>query len=568
MNMLQSFFQSIPYFVILIGILVFIHEAGHFLFAKLFKVKVHVFSLGFGPRLFGFTKGETEYKVSALPIGGYVKMLGEDPSEEVPPEDRGRAFTDKPPWQRFFIIIGGPVMNIVFPLFLHFGVGLTFTDVVPSEVGFVLEGTPAEKVGIRAGDIIEAINGREVHTFRDLMNQVSPLPGVKTRITVRRGDERLEMDITPKPTEVPFVLEETETVGRIGVAPWYLSTVVGIADSRSPAAQAGLKTFDQVVAVNGKGITRMVELEKMLTAQAGSRVSLTVKRLKPDAAPWTNPLAPLPERRPKPFDDQFESKPRTVALSVPANVSSLRDLGIGTSLGFVVYVTPGGVADQMGLLRGDLLVGLNGKPMGMIDIFSEFQSNPKRTYQLAWNRGGERFEAPFRQRFIPAGEKKDLGIEQDAYDKGFWGWYGETVPAPSIPNPSLVAGAIGYAVDKTWDGVRLIGYGFKLLFEGKVSLRSIGGPLMIGQLAGQAGQAGAASFFWVMALISLNLGLINLLPIPVLDGGQILLVAVEAVTNRPISQGIKEKMMLVGVAMLLLLMVFATWNDIARIVLG
>ena len=201
-------------------------------------------------------------------------------------------------------------------------------------------------------------------------------------------------------------------------------------------------------------------------------------------------------------------------------------------------------------------------------MFGIFEKNPDKTHQLAWIRDGRRYEAPFKQKFIPAGEAGDLGIKRDAYDKGFWGWFGRTVSPEHVENPSLVAGAIRYAIKETWAGVRPIGIGFKLLFEGEISMRSIGGPIMIGQLAGQAGQMGASSFFWIMALISLNLGLINLLPIPVLDGGQIVLVSIEAITNRPISRTIKEKVMLVGVAMILLLMVFATWNDIARLVLG
>ncbi len=557
MEMLQGFFQSLPYFIILIGLLVFIHEAGHFTFAKLFKVKVHVFSLGFGPKLFGFQKGETLYKVSALPLGGYVKMLGEDPSEAIGPEDKGRAFSDKPPWQRFMIIIGGPVMNIVFPLFLHFGVGLTLTEVVPPEVGFVLEGMPAWDAGIHPADVIESVDGEPIASFDDLVDHVSPLPDQKVRLKVRRGEERLDLTLVPKPTEVSIILDEMETVGRIGVGPLYLPALIGVDATDSPAHLAGLESFDLVTAVDGAEVSRLMDLERALVAKAGQRATLTVRRMKPDVAPPFDP-----------FDEQFEKTPRRITITIPGTAKTLSDMGIESSAKFVAHVTKGGVAEAVGLERGDKLVGLEGRPSNLYLIIDAFNREPKKSHRIAWTRAGKRHEANLKQKFIPAGEKGELGIERDTYDKGFWGLVGPKIAPALQPNPHLVASALRYSIDHTWQGVRVIGIGFKLLFQGRVSLRSIGGPIMIGQLAGQAGQMGAGSFFWIMALISLNLGLINLLPIPVLDGGQIVMVAIESITKRPISRTIKEKAMLVGVAMLLLLMVFATWNDIARIVLG
>ena len=557
MNAMQSFFQSLPYFVILIGLLVFIHEAGHFLFAKLFKVKVHVFSLGFGPKLIGFQKGETLYKISALPLGGYVKMLGEDPSEAVDPKDKGRAFTDKPAWQRLLIILGGPVMNLIFPLFLHFGVGLTFTDVMPAELGFVLPDMPAAEVGLQPGDKIISIDEEPVESFDDLVRIVTPAYGKTLQFKILRNGKELTFNLAPKPTELGVVLSEKETVGRIGAAPDYLSTVIGVNDPSSVAYVAGLRPFDHIVEVDGKPVDRLVDLESFLVRAAGSTVALKVHSLKADAAPDFSP-----------FDAQFEQKARTVSLAVPPDAKRLADVGIESSLDYVVHVTPGGPAEAIGLERGDKLTSLDGKPSTLSSIFSVFNNRPKETFQLGWSRAGEPFEASFTQKFIPAGEAGDLGLKQDAYDRGFWGWIGKTVSPDPIPNPALVLGALRYSVDQTWSGIRMIAVGFKLLVKGEVSMRSIGGVIMIGQLAGQAGQMGASSFFWVMALISLNLGLLNLLPVPVLDGGQIALILVESITRRPLSRVLKERIMLAGVAMLLALMLFATWNDIARLVVG
>ncbi len=557
MDSIQNFFIALPSFIILIGVLIFVHESGHFFFAKLFKVKVHVFSLGFGPKLIGFEKGETQYKIALVPIGGYVKMLGEDPSEDVPPEDRGRAFGDKPLFQRFLIIAAGPVMNIIFPLFLHFGVGLSFHEMLPAEIGVVPPGTPAYLAGIRPGDIIDSIDDKKVSTFSDLVDAVAPRPGERIKFVIRRGDDTFERTIVPEPNEVTLILDEKETVGRIGVGRSYLSTLIGLADPKSTASQAGLKSFDLVLSVGGKPVSRLIDLEKTLVNAAGSTTSLRVKRFKSDAEP------PF-----QPFDAMFEKNEHVIQLTVPPGTDSLQSLGIESANDFVAHVTPKGVADSIGLKRGDRLVSLDGKPYPLGQIFYAIDTNPKSTRTLAWIREGKTFQKPFKPKFIPAGEAGDLGIKQDQYDKGFWGLRGQEIAPKPIPNPAIVSNAMKYAVDRTWYGIKLIGIGFKLLFQGRVSLRSLGGPLMIGQLAGQAAQHGASTFFWMMAFISLNLGLLNLLPIPVLDGGQIVFIVLEAITQRPINRIIKERVMIVGVAMLLLLMVFATWNDIARLVVG
>lgn len=556
MELVRGFFVSLPYFIILIGLLVFVHEGGHFVLAKVFKVKVHVFSLGFGPKLLGFQKGETLYKIGLVPIGGYVKMLGEDPSEEVEPEDRGRAFSDKPPWQRLLILIGGPAMNLIFPLFLHFGVGLGFSELLPAEVGVVLPGMPAYEAGLRPGDVIKAIDGQEIHSFDEVVYKVAPRPGQKIAFTIQRGDDLFERTIEPRPTEIPVILEERETIGVIGIRPDYEKPLVGVAGSDSAAFRAGLRSFDFVESVNRRPVERFVDLERMLTEAAGSKVDLSVKSMKADAKP---PFEPL--------DDYLEPGARSVSLEVPAGVASLRDLGIESSADFVAYVAPEGAAERVGLRRGDRIVSLDGNRYEHGQIFMEINRKPDKERLLAWTRDGVEHKGMFKPDFIPAGKAGDLGVKRDAYDSGFWSVVSYAKPV-LVPNRSLFTHAVKYSLMETAAGFRVIALGFKMLFEGTVSMRALGGPIMIGQLAGMAGQEGVSSFFWMMALISLNLGLLNLVPIPILDGGQIVLLGIEAMTRRPISRVIRERVMIAGLAMILVLMVFATWNDIARLVVG
>jgi regulator of sigma E protease len=541
------------YFVVLIGVLVFVHEGGHFLLAKLFGVKVHAFSLGFGPRLFGVKRGDTDYRVSAVPIGGYVKMLGEDPSEVAGPEDAGRAFTDKPRWQRFCIIAGGPAMNLVFPLFLHFGVGLTMSRVAPAEVGFVVPDMPGALAGLEPGDRIVAIDGAPVETFDQMVAAVAPSPGRSLSLKIRRGDAELALAIEPSAVQQTIVGSVQKTVGQIGVFASYTAPVIGVSEPRSAAAEAGLRTFDRIVAVDGAKIERYIDASRAIAKAAGRTAALEVRSLAPKAE--------------APFDEaDYEARAHAVAIAVPPGAGGLESLGASEVADFVAGVTPGGSAAAMGLRRGDRLVSLDGVFRGAVRIERGLSAAPDICHVLAWSRGGETFSAPYRLAFVPAGKKKDLGVAQDAYVNGF------SIHLPlvdaQIDNPARVATALRYAVAETRSGFELIGVGFELLFKREVSLESIGGPLMIGQLAGMAGQEGASSFIWMMALISLNLGLINLLPIPILDGGQIAMIFAEAVTRRPLSRKLRERIMLVGLALLVALMLFATRNDIMRLIVG
>ena len=202
---------------LLLGGLIFVHELGHFIAAKLLGVKVLRFSIGFGPRLFGFTRGETEYRVAVLPLGGYVKMAGDDPSEDLAPEDRGRGFLEQQPWRRFVIAAAGPVMNLVFPAFVYFALGLAQNgQLVPgSRVGALSPGSPAAEAGLQAGDRIVSVTApggaaRSVVYFSDLRELVSPHPGEPLQFEVERDGRRLPpITITPARERESNIIETT-----------------------------------------------------------------------------------------------------------------------------------------------------------------------------------------------------------------------------------------------------------------------------------------------------------------------------------------------------------------------
>jgi len=559
--MLQNFFHHLPFFIILIGVLVFIHEAGHFLFAKLFKVKVHVFSLGFGPKLLGFQKGETLYKISAFPIGGYVKMLGEDPEEEVYSEDKGRAFGDKPCWQRFIIVAAGPVMNMVLAFFIYFGLGLTFDEVVPATVGQVNENMPAAKAGLLPNDVIESIDDVSVNSWDHLLYIMASKQDEDVNLVIKRGTKKISKKVPTERIEtllwgIPGANEERWI---IGIQPFFRPTMIGIESKSSIAYLAGLRSFDIIESVNGKKIERMIDLESMLTQASGSRVTLAAKRLKKDAGKNPKKKSIQPS-----FENSHGEKPITIYLDIPNSTKSIHLLGIDSSEDFVAYVSKNSLAEKIGIMRGDRLLGIDGKKYRNNNIFTVLDKGKEESHEIEWLNEGTTKRGTFKHNFIPAGAAQDLGVKRDIYDRGFFGLKKSVLP-PLIENKERLSEAYRYAVTHTWEVMKAVGIGFKLLFLGEISIQSMGGPIMIGQLAGQAAEAGLFVFLGLLAFISLNLGLVNLMPISVLDGGQIVFILIESITRRPLKPSIKEKLMLAGVIMILLLMVIVIRNDIARI---
>jgi regulator of sigma E protease len=268
--------------VLLLGGLIFIHELGHFLVAKALGVKVVRFSIGFGARVFGFTRGETEYRLSLLPLGGYVKMAGDDPSEETAPEDRGRGFLEQSPWRRFLISAAGPAANLVFPGVVYFALFLSQngTPTAAAALGTVQPGSPAAEAGLRPGDRILSVAApgeteRPVRWFNDLRDLVSPHPEQPLTFRVERdGKELPPVRIVPAADEESNPVETTRR-GVIGVTPYYPAALV--APSRSGAA-GPVEPFDLVVAAGGAPVKHWGDLERAVEARACGPIDLEVLR--------------------------------------------------------------------------------------------------------------------------------------------------------------------------------------------------------------------------------------------------------------------------------------------------
>jgi regulator of sigma E protease len=426
---------------IVLGIVIFVHEWGHFIAAKLSGIRVDVFSFGFGPRIFGVKRGDTDYRLSALPFGGYVRMAGDNPVEERSGADY--EFLSKPRWVRMIIALAGPTMNILLAFVVFWGifwlVGLPSDPYLrqPAEVAAV----PQKDVGasgVQPGDRIVAVNGVRTGTWEKVITQLKDLlPGQSISLSVDRAGG--EQTLTAKMPPASGTLESV-----IGYPPMPAVTdEIGIG---TPAEKAGMKTGDKIVAINGKPIVTWEQLVEYVHGSGGHPVQFLVER---DAKDLTFDITPI--------------------QGMAADGSAVWQVGISQK------------------------------------IQADFE----------------------RQQFIPAG--KEAGL-QTAY------------------------------------GMRQILAVLGGLFTGRVKLGQLSTVVGIARESGRAAKRGPVDFISLLAFISLNLGIVNLLPIPILDGGHLLMLGIEGSLRRDLSLAVKERFVQVGLVFLLGIFAFLMYSDIFKLI--
>ena len=536
--------QNLAAFVLLLGALVFVHELGHFIFAKAVGVKVLRFSIGFGPPLLSFTRGETEYRIAALPLGGYVKMAGEVPGEDAAPEDEARSYLAQSPWKRMLIVVAGPAFNLIFPLLIFFVVIVSYPQPATAVLR-VVPGMPADAAGIRVGDVVTEVDGRPVRSLEEMQWALVGKAGQRIAVVVQRDGHPLKLVVTPSGEAA------TKNRGLIGVAPNRAPPMVGVR-SGGPAERAGVQTLDRVLSVNGRPVVDLPALEREVAGVTGPELTLQVIRRIPADLPGLEGSVP---------DVQTVRIARQEGTGLAAFGLEPADV---YSLLYVGRVVPGSAAADAGIVRGDRLEAIDGKQIRSREqLFRRLAELKDHPFRLAWIHQGSPREAEVRMR-PPGGVDSGSG-EADAFElglrfeSGLAGDRGSDAKVRVGPGLALLTAGhrLGEAVAETAAGLAK-------LFTGQVSFKNVGGPIMIYGIAGKAAQAGLDYFLNLMALISVNLGLINLVPIPALDGFQLLSAGWEAVRRRPIPMRAREIANAVGIVALIVLMVLVCVNDLTR----
>ncbi|MEL6344255.1 MAG: RIP metalloprotease RseP [Myxococcota bacterium] len=557
--------------VALIAILVFIHEFGHYIVAKMCGVHVKIFSLGYGQRVVGFVHNGTDYRISLLPFGGYVLMAGADPfgygdEDDDLLDDPSRAFMRRPVWQRFLIIAAGPAMNLVLPIVVFTTLFMAGEPQPAPVVGSLSQGSPAQEAGMQAGDTLVEIDGQAVSTWRGMGAALSALGLGTHTIVIEREEARIPLSVTLEPDDA----------GSIGISFLRPASIVGVDDPASPAGAAGVQTGDLVLEVNGADVADFLALEEALSAvgdtatltvQSANARKRTVELVRSDWRPHTNGVIDSPAQ-------DWGLLPATIFV---ANVGeTAQDAGIevfsGCRPGPAPPPTP---ALENGILDGDRYFRLDGVP---IADWTDVTSTVAATMQ---GEGADATARPMTVELIRDGGLVTLEITPKVIrDTNLTGEYyyrpilgtvrgGDWVEGPSIRQYYPFGVAVRRATEETIQVSGLIVTRLGQLITGEAAVdKSLGGPVEIVRQASTAAEKGVFSWARLMALLSISLGIVNLVPVPVLDGGQILFFLMEAIRGRPVSHTLRERAQQLGVLFLVALMMMVLVFDIHRLFEG
>lgn len=513
--------EKVLIFFVFLGPLIFFHELGHFFFARFFGVRVEVFSIGFGPKIFKFVKNGTQYAISAIPLGGYVKMFGDDPFSEVPlsEEEKKVAFNHKSKWARFWIVFGGPLANMILAYVLYVGLLAGGEKVPETKVGVVDQKTVLYQKGLRTGDVLVGINDEKILSFDDFNISDSTVE----RIKVRRGAEVIEL--RPEMPLEPFI---HEFVGMVSAV-------------------------KRPIVVNGKG-----ELFYVSVTPKPTNMNYSMEEL---ASSFSGTVYLYSFTR---KDDEFtlnhatESQINgTTSATLAELLDGLQFYPVDLSVRNVVATSP---ASKSGIVKDDVLLKLEDVKLSSFeDLRKNLQefSDGKEVKVTILSKGVEVVKTLIPDvKEIDGKKTKLIGIESNV----------EYIPPKLIvAKEDNLGAAFITAFGRTWDGIVKTFTGYKKLITREVSLNNIGGPLAIGKVASDSFNISLSMFFRLMAIISINLGVINLFPIPVLDGGHIMFLIFESVNGGPLSRRKLEIAQRFGVSVLFLLIFVALFNDLTRL---
>ena len=516
--------EKVGIFILFLGPLVFFHELGHFFFARLFGVRVEVFSIGFGPKILKFKKGFTEYAVSLIPLGGYVKMFGDDPlkRDEINEADRQHSFTYKSKWARFWIVLGGPLANFIMAYVIFFFLFLMGETIPQMKVGRITEGSKLHQIGLRSGDVLQKVNGDEVYNPTDIVyDQVKSIELSRNKQKININTNIPGNSFFEEFVKNPFSLRKPFLVDKMG------------------------KKF--ILSFSPDKVDLDLSFSEMLHLYRGK----TTGYIYPYNPEWQ-----------KTKETQIQANfVRQLNIVTSSEADLFRTLRLNDLYPvdlLVKSVNMNSPADNAKIQKDDIIVSLGGvSTYSFEDIRSKLQEVKNEKVQLG---------------FIHQGKIKTVEIKPDVKQIGesyvrLIGVYsaGEFIKIKFVQTASKgFFKSLWVGGSRTWETIVKTLAGFKKLITAEVSIKSIGGPLAIGKVASDSFSIGLSYFFQLMAMISVNLGVINLFPIPVLDGGHIMFLFFEWVNRGPLSRRKMEMAQTLGLSLLLMLMVGAIFNDFTR----
>ncbi|MBX7230484.1 MAG: RIP metalloprotease RseP [Bdellovibrionales bacterium] len=566
-NALHGIASGIGPFFILLGILIFVHELGHFLVAKFFGVRVEVFSLGFGKKILQFQRGDTLYCISIIPLGGYVKMFGDDPTKEISEQEKKYSFLHQPVLPRIAIVLAGPLMNLLFAFLLFIFIGLNGEPLPGPYLGDITPKTKAYEAGFRSGDKILSINEEPVQTWIQVKEKIALSVNEPLVFNVEREDslEKGQIKIAPTLGANDNILSSKKEVGVIeGLDPSSMGAMIGVIDEKSVAAQAGLKNLDVILSINDREVNSWRDMERYIKEDVfKNRLPL---QLKVQSYAGNDPGQPRQLTMEVPRKELDVANSHGVSgATVPQGIE-LSDLGLESAQFYLWKIKRNSPADQANLKPGDRLQSINGEKitdwMQVIELVKKYQSD-SNPLEFVLIRSGTPLTVSMRPELSEVMDPT-RGKTEKRFTVGIVSGLFQTGPKSVLVKAKGLGEVFSMGIHRTIETTKMVVISLVRLVQGDVSAKNIGGIISIGRFANQSYEAGIAAFLKMMALISVNLFLLNLLPVPVLDGGHLLFFTIEALRGAPMSMKKMEIAQQVGLVLLMSLMAFALFNDISN----